>query len=101
LIKDLITIGNLLSTKFLKSCRWFYIIPCMWTWLPRYLNNKVLNNWWIVKWQGRPQNHEMCMIAKRNDISTTKGEWIITLFVIICGTIHVLKWMMVKVEHWN
>ncbi len=41
------------------------------------------------------------MIVKRNNGSTIEGERKITLFVINCGTIQVLKWILTKVEHWN
>jgi hypothetical protein len=37
----------------------------------------------------------------KNNGSTIEWERRITLFIINCGTIQVLKWIVVKVEHWN
>jgi hypothetical protein len=31
LLKDLVTIGNLLSIEFMEPNRWLYATPCKWT----------------------------------------------------------------------
>jgi hypothetical protein len=41
------------------------------------------------------------MIVERNNGSTTEGKRKITSFALICGIIHLLKWIVAKVEHWN
>jgi hypothetical protein len=50
-IKDLLTLGNLLSTKFMNP-RWLlYATPCRWAWVPQKLKNKVLKqsvNCWMI-----------------------------------------------------
>ncbi len=38
------------------------------------------------------------MIVERNNKLTTQGKRKLT---INCGTIQVLKWIVVEVEHWN
>ncbi len=43
----------------------------------------------------------MCMIVERNNRLTIEGERRIPFIVINCGTIQVLNWIMVEVEHWN
>jgi hypothetical protein len=40
-IKDLLTLGNLLSTEFM-NLRWLYATPRKRTWVPQELRNKVL-----------------------------------------------------------
>jgi hypothetical protein len=58
-IKDLITFGNLLSTKNLKPQRWFYATESKQAWLPQDLKNKVLKpsvNRRIIGLALRPQN---------------------------------------------
>jgi len=42
LIKDLVSLGNLLSTKFMKPNRQFYVTPSRQTWVPQDLKNKML-----------------------------------------------------------
>ncbi len=92
-------LGSLLSTKFLKPQKRLYVIPSKWAWLPCDLRNKVLNHWWIVEWHGRPQNHKKCKIVERDNKSTTEGGRIIQLLAINCGTMQVLKWILVEVKH--
>ncbi len=50
-MKDLVTLGNLLSTKFMEPSIWLYATPSRRAWVPQYLKNKVLKqhvNCWMI-----------------------------------------------------
>jgi hypothetical protein len=42
--EDLVTLGNLLSAKFMKPRKHFYATPSRRTWVPQELRNKMLKN---------------------------------------------------------
>ncbi len=78
---------ELAFNKILETRKQLYVTLGKWARLPQGLKNKVLK---------QPMNHHMIMPApklqdvydsKTNHGSTTKGEKIITLFIINCGTI--------------
>jgi hypothetical protein len=39
------------------------------------------------------------MIVDKNNVLTREGETKVPFFAVICGSIHVLIWIKVKVEH--
>jgi hypothetical protein len=53
-MEDLVTLGNLLLTKFIEPSRRHYATPNKWAWVPQDLKNKVLK---------QPVNHQMIGLA--------------------------------------
>jgi hypothetical protein len=49
-IKDLVTLGNLLSTYFMEPSKRLYATPGKWTQVPQDLRNKVIKQLVNVKW---------------------------------------------------
>jgi hypothetical protein len=54
LTEDLVSLGNLLSTKFMKPIKQLYATPSKQAWVPQDLKNKVLK---------QPVNHQMIGLA--------------------------------------
>jgi hypothetical protein len=65
-MKDLVTLGNLLSTKFMEPSRWLYATLGGWIWVPQDLRKKMLEE---------PVNHQMISSAlKPRDVYNSKKE---------------------------
>jgi hypothetical protein len=56
LTKDLVTLGNLLSTKFMEPNKQLYATPSTQAWVPQDLKNKMLK---------QPMNHRMISLAPK------------------------------------
>jgi hypothetical protein len=56
LLKDLVTLGNFLSTKFMEPNRQLYVTPSKQAWVPQDLKNKMLK---------QPMNHQMISLAPK------------------------------------
>ncbi len=67
LTKDLVTLGNLLSTNFMKPWRWLFATLRWWTWVPLEIKNKVLK---------QPVNRRMIALApKQQDMYDNKKRY--------------------------
>ncbi len=70
--KYLVTLGNLLSTKFMKLNRWLYAIASRWTCVPQELRHKMLNHLVNCGMIVLLQNHEKCMMVENKNMSKMK-----------------------------
>jgi hypothetical protein len=91
LTEDLVSLGNLLSTKFMKPGKQLYATPSKQAWVPQYLKNKVLK---------QPMNRQMIGLAlkskdvynskKKKNIPAIEGETKMPFFAVIFGSLDVL-----------
>jgi len=71
--KDLVTLGNLLSKKFMKPKRRLYATLGMRAWMPQNFFKKVLNhlvNRWMIRLAPKPR----CMIVENNNVLRNDGR---------------------------
>ncbi len=101
LTKDLVILGNLLSTEFMEPNIWLYGTISRRAWVPQVLRNKVIKQ--LV-------NHQMIGLAKKpqnvydnrkKDVPTIEGQTKIPFLAVICGLINFLIWIRVEIKHRN
>ncbi len=68
--KNLVSLGNLLSTKFMKPSRWLYATLGRWTWVPQDLKNKVLKQPLNRQMKGPAQKPQDVYDTQKKDVPT-------------------------------